>query len=47
VLHIVKPDHSRTAMRSRRFRVGAHDGLIAGLKSRVPSCRVRWGKGGA
>jgi len=46
VLHIVKPDHSRMAMRSRRFRVGAHDGLIAGLKDRVPSCRVRWGKGG-
>jgi len=46
VLHIVKPDHSRLAMRSRRFRVRAHDGLITGLKSRVPSCRVRWGKGG-
>ncbi len=47
VLHIVKPDHSRMAMRSRRFRVRAHDALIAGLKSRVPSCRVRWGKGGS
>jgi DNA polymerase-3 subunit alpha len=47
VLHIVKPDHSRMAMRSRRFRVRAHDGLIAGLKERMPSCRVRWGKGGA
>jgi DNA polymerase-3 subunit alpha len=47
VLHIVKPDHSRLAMRSRRFRVGAGDQLITGLKSRVPSCRVRWGKGGA
>jgi len=35
------------AMRSRRFRVRAHDGLIAGLKERMPSCRVRWGKGGA
>jgi len=46
VLHIVKPDHSRMAMRSRRFRVRAHDGLIAGLKERMPSCRVRWGKGG-
>jgi DNA polymerase-3 subunit alpha len=45
VLHIVKPDHSRLAMRSRRFKVGAHDGLIAGLKTKVPSCRVRWGKG--
>jgi DNA polymerase-3 subunit alpha len=47
VLHIVKPDHSRMALRSRRFRVRAHDGLIAGLKSRVPSCRIRWGRGGA
>jgi len=26
--------------------VRAHDGLIAGLKERVPSCRVRWAKGG-
>jgi hypothetical protein len=47
VLHIVKPDHSRMAMRSRRFRVRAHDGLVAGLKERVPSCRVRWSKGGS
>jgi DNA polymerase-3 subunit alpha len=47
VLHIVKPDHSRMAMRSRRFRVQANDGLIAGLKARMPSCRVRWAKGGA
>jgi DNA polymerase-3 subunit alpha len=47
VLHIVKPDHSRMAMRSRRFRVRAHDGLIAELKARVPTCRVRWGRGSA
>ena len=46
VLHIVKPDHSRLAMRSRRFKVRDADGLIAGLKSRVPTCRVRWGRGG-
>src|SRR6185436_3678481 len=45
VLHIVQPDHSRMAMRSRRFRVRSQDGLIAGLKSRVPNCRVRWGRG--
>jgi DNA polymerase-3 subunit alpha len=44
-LYIVKPDHSRLAMRARRRRVAQHDGLIAGLKERVPSCRVRWGKG--
>ncbi|MCE9627313.1 MAG: hypothetical protein K8R56_05305, partial [Candidatus Eisenbacteria bacterium] len=47
ILHIVKPDHSRMAMRSRRFRVRAQEELIAGLKSHVPSCRVRWAKGGA
>ncbi len=47
VLHIVKPDHSRLAMRSRRFKVREADGLVAGLKARVPTCRVRWGRGGA
>ena len=47
ILHIVRPDHSRMAMRSRRFRVREHDGLIAGLKTHVPTCRVRWAKGGA
>ena len=44
-LYLVKPDHSRLAMRSRRWRVGMDDSLVSGLKERVPSCRVRWGKG--
>ncbi len=44
-LYIVKPDHSRLAMRSRRWRVAAQDAVLTQLKARVPSCRVRWGKG--
>jgi DNA polymerase-3 subunit alpha len=44
-LHIVRPDHSRMAMRSRRFTVGENDRVIADLKLRQPSLRVRWGKG--
>jgi DNA polymerase-3 subunit alpha len=44
-LHIVRPDHSRMAMRSRRFTVAEDDRVIAHLKERHPSLRVRWGKG--
>jgi DNA polymerase-3 subunit alpha len=44
-LHIVRPDHSRMAMRSRRFKVAEQDRVIADLKERHPSLRVRWGKG--
>ncbi|MEK7330121.1 MAG: DNA polymerase III subunit alpha, partial [Candidatus Eisenbacteria bacterium] len=44
-LHIVRPDHSRMAMRSRRFKVAEDDRVIADLKQRHPSLRVRWGKG--
>ncbi len=44
-LYLVRPDHSRLAMRSRRWRVGTDEALVTGLKERVPSCRVRWGKG--
>ena len=43
-LHIVQPDHSRMAMRSRRFRVAEDDGVIARLKERHPALRARWGK---
>jgi DNA polymerase III subunit alpha len=46
LLNIVKPDNTRLAMRSRRFRVSDDPALVAGLKSRMPSARVRWGKGG-
>ena len=44
-LHVVRPDHSRMAMRSRRFRVAEDDRVIAALKQRHPTLRVRWGKG--
>jgi DNA polymerase-3 subunit alpha len=44
-LHIVQPDHSRVALRSRRFHVAEDDGVIAGLKERHPALRARWGKG--
>ncbi len=46
LLTIVKPDNTRVAMRSRRFRVNDDAALVAGLKARVPGARVRWGKGG-
>ena len=46
ILTIVKPDQTRLALRSRRYRVGESESLLAGLKSRMPSARVRWGKGG-
>ena len=44
-LHIVKPDHSRLAMRSRRFRVREEEAVAAALRGRFPTLRVRWGKG--
>jgi hypothetical protein len=44
-LHIVRPDRSRLAMRSRRFRVGEDDAALRELIERYPFLRVRWGKG--
>jgi DNA polymerase III alpha subunit len=44
-LHIVRPDHSRMAMRSRRFTVAEDDRVIAALKEAQPKLRVRWAKG--
>ena len=44
-LHIVRPDHSRLALRSRRFTVAEDDRVIADLKQAHPSLRVRWVKG--
>jgi DNA polymerase III subunit alpha len=44
-LHIVKPDHSRIALRSRRFRVAERDTVDAVLRERYPTMRVRWGRG--
>jgi DNA polymerase III alpha subunit len=43
----VKPDHSRLAMRSRRFRVAEREELIGRLKEHHPTLRARWGKGAA
>jgi DNA polymerase-3 subunit alpha len=44
-LHIVRPDHSRLAMRSRRFRVAEDERLVARLRERQPGLRVYWGRG--
>ena len=44
-LHIVRPDHSRMAMRSRRFRVAEGKNLKSTLRERFPDIKVRWGKG--
>jgi DNA polymerase III subunit alpha len=46
-LHIVRPDHSRLAMRSRRYRVSEDDTVITTLRERCPGLRARWGKGAA
>jgi len=43
-LHIVKSDHSREALRSRRFRVIEGEGVITRLRERHPTLRARWGK---
>ncbi len=44
-LHIILPDFSRKASRSRRYRV-AEDGPVADeLKRRFPGLRAFWGKG--
>ncbi len=46
-LHIVRPDHSRLAMRSRRYRVSEDDAVITTLRECCPGLRARWGKGAA
>jgi len=43
-LHIVKPDYSRVAMRSRRFRVAESEDVAARLRERHPDLKVRWGR---
>ena len=43
-LHIVMPDHSREAMRSKRFHVAESEDVVAKLRGRHPSLRARWGK---
>jgi DNA polymerase-3 subunit alpha len=44
-LHIVRPDHSRLAMRSKRFRVNEQETVATALKERVSGIRTWWGKG--
>ncbi len=44
-LHIVMPDRSRKASRSRRYRVSEGDPVLSGLRERFPFVRVGWGKG--
>jgi len=44
-LHIVRPDHSRLAMRSRRFRVAEGESVVEALRGSFPWLRARWGKG--
>lgn len=46
-LHIVKPDHSRLAMRSKKFRVSEDDAVMHALRERVGGIKVWWGKGAA
>ena len=46
-LHIVMPDRSRRASRSRRYRVAEGDRVAAALRTQFPSIRVRWGRSGA
>jgi DNA polymerase-3 subunit alpha len=44
-LHIVMPDHSRKASRSKRYRVAEDERLVATLRERFPFVRVAWRKG--
>jgi DNA polymerase-3 subunit alpha len=44
-LHIVMPDHSRKASRSRRYRVSEDERVAVVLRERFPFIRVTWGKG--
>jgi DNA polymerase-3 subunit alpha len=44
-LHIVMPDRSRQASRSRRYRVAEGEAVVAALRERFPFLRVGFGKG--
>ena len=44
-LHIIMPDFSRKASRSRRYRVAEDGGVAEALKQRFPGLRAFWGKG--
>jgi DNA polymerase-3 subunit alpha len=43
-LHIIRPDRSRLAMRSKRFRVADNDDVVLAMRHRFPAVRARWGK---
>ena len=44
-LHIVMPDFSRKASRSRRYRVAEDSAVAESLRQRFPGLRAFWGKG--
>jgi DNA polymerase-3 subunit alpha len=44
-LHIVMPDHSRKASRSRRYRVADDERVAQTLRQQFPMLRVAWRKG--
>jgi DNA polymerase-3 subunit alpha len=46
-LHIVMPDHSRKASRSKRYRVADEERVAQALRERFGFLRVAWGKGSA
>jgi len=46
-LHIVMPDHSRKASRSKRYRVTEDEAVATALREKFPFVRVAWGKGAA
>jgi DNA polymerase-3 subunit alpha len=43
-LHIIMPDRSRQACRSRRYRVAEGEAVVASIRGRFPNLRVGWGK---
>ena len=46
-LHIVMPDHSRKASRSKRYRVTEDENVARALREKFSNVRVAWGKGTA
>ena len=44
-LHILMPDRSRKASRSKRYRVAEDERVVAALRASFPFVRAGWGKG--
>jgi hypothetical protein len=44
-LHVIMPDSSRKARRSRRYRVAEDSAVVDSLRHRFPGLRAFWGKG--